>query len=281
MAGDGLAIVAGRGVLPRLLAEDRALSGTPYCVVRLEGTPVDWAGDHPHVDAVLEKPGRLFADLRRAGCGTVTFAGAVTRPNLDPRRFDLTMIRLAPKILGALRGGDDGTLRLIATIFEAEGFTVQAPHALLAGLVMPAGIPTRAEPSPADRDDATRAAAIVAALGAVDTGQGAVVAQGICLGLESIQGTDAMLDFVAATAAPFRPDPSGARGLLYKAPKPGQDWRLDLPAIGPDTVARARAAGLAGIVVEAGGVLVLGRAETIAAADAAGLFLWGREAGSP
>jgi DUF1009 family protein len=67
-------------------------------------------------------------------------------------------------------------------------------------------------------------------------------------------------------------------GLLYKAPKPGQDLRADLPAIGPDTVRGAAAAGLEGIVIEAGGVMVLDRAETVRAADAAGLFLWVRRA---
>jgi UDP-2,3-diacylglucosamine hydrolase len=66
-------------------------------------------------------------------------------------------------------------------------------------------------------------------------------------------------------------------GVLYKGPKPGQDRRLDLPAVGPATAHAAAAAGLAGIAVEAGGTMILGYAETVAAADAAGLFLWGRE----
>ncbi|HHY02544.1 MAG TPA: LpxI family protein, partial [Paracoccus sp.] len=69
---------------------------------------------------------------------------------------------------------------------------------------------------------------------------------------------------------------SGARGVLFKAPKPGQDRRIDLPAIGPDTVAQAARAGLAGIAWQAGGVLLLDREATIAAARAAGLFLWAR-----
>ena len=68
--------------------------------------------------------------------------------------------------------------------------------------------------------------------------------------------------------------------MLFKGPKPGQDRRIDLPAIGPATVAGAAAAGLAGIAVEAGGVMILDRAETIAAADAAGLFLWVRPHGA-
>lgn len=276
--GAGLAVVAGRGALPRLIAEDCARRGRPYRVVAFEGVPLDWAGGHSVVRAVFEKPGRFFADLRAAGCAEVTFAGGMSRPELNPLRFDLTMLRLAPKLLAGLRGGDDRALRLVAEVVEAEGLRLIPAQAILTELLAASGVPTRAQPGEADRADVARAVEIVAALGAADVGQGAVVAQGVCLGLESIQGTDAMLDIVARTGAAFRPDPAGGRGVLYKAPKPGQDWRMDLPAIGPDTMRAAAAAGLAGVAVQAGGVLVLGREETVAAADAAGLFLWGREA---
>jgi DUF1009 family protein len=275
----GLAIVAGRGALPRLIAEDCARRGRPYRVVVFDGVPLDWTAGHPVLPAVFEKPGRLFADLRAAGCGEVAFAGGIRRPELNPLRFDLTALKIAPKLLGALKGGDDKGLRMVAEVFEAEGLRLVPAHALLTDLLAPQGAPTRAQPTEADRADAARAAEIVRAMGGVDVGQAAVVAQGVCLGLESIQGTDAMLAFVAATGGPFRPDRAGARGVLYKAPKPGQDWRLDLPAIGPETMRGVAQAGLAGVVVQAGGVLVLGLGETIAAADAAGVFLWGREAG--
>jgi DUF1009 family protein len=275
---DGLAIVAGRGDLPRLIAEDCARRGRPYRVVVFEGVPLDWLAGHPVLRATFEKPGRLFADLRAAGCRLVTFAGGMARPALRPLRFDLRMLRLAPRLLRGLRAGDDSTLRMIAGVFEAEGFAVRAPHEILPDLLAPAGVLGRVAPGARDREDARRAAEIVAALGAADVGQAAVVAQGICLGLESIQGTDALLDFVARTGAGFRPDPKGPRGVLFKAPKPGQDLRLDLPAIGPGTLERAAAAGLAGVAVQAGGVMILDYAATVAAADAAGLFLWGREA---
>ena len=69
------------------------------------------------------------------------------------------------------------------------------------------------------------------------------------------------------------------RGLLFKAPKPGQERRMDLPAIGPDTVRQAEAAGLKGIVIETGGVMVLDAAEVIRRADEAGMFLWVRQRG--
>jgi DUF1009 family protein len=270
----GLAIVAGRGDLPRLLAEDCAARGRRYRVVVFDGLELSWLAPHPVLRAAYEKPGRLFADLRAAGCGEVTFAGGIARPRLSALRFDWKMLRLAPRLVGGIRSGDDSTLRLVAGIFEAEGFAVRAPQEILPDLVAPAGQLGRHAPSPADRRDADRAAAIVAALGAADVGQGAVVAGGICLGVESIQGTDALLDFVARTPAAVRP---GAPGVLFKAPKPGQDRRMDLPAIGPDTLKRAAAAGLAGVAVETGGVMILDHAAAVAAADAAGLFLWGRE----
>lgn len=272
---DGLAIVAGRGALPRLIAEECARRGRSYLVVAFAGVTLDWAEGHPLVRAMFERPGRLFADLRAAGCRAVTFAGGMARPELNPLRFDLTMLRLGPKVLSGMRGGDDRTLRLVAEVFEAEGLKLVPVQAILTDLLAAPGVASRAQPGPADREDVARAVEIVAAMGAIDAGQAAVVAQGICLGIESIQGTDAMLEFVARTADGFRPDRAGGRGVLYKAPKPGQDWRMDLPAIGPDTMRAAAAAGLAGVAVQAGGVLVLGRLETIAAANAAGLFLWG------
>jgi DUF1009 family protein len=86
-----------------------------------------------------------------------------------------------------------------------------------------------------------------------------------------------MLAGVAQIDPALRPDPALGRGLLYKAAKPGQDRRIDLPAIGPDTVAAVARAGLGGIAFEAGGTILLDRAATIAACEAAGLFLWARD----
>jgi DUF1009 family protein len=62
---------------------------------------------------------------------------------------------------------------------------------------------------------------------------------------------------------------------LVKLVKPGQERRADLPTIGPATIAAAVAAGLQGVAFEAGGTILAEREATIAAADAAGLFLFG------
>ncbi|MGG7644549.1 LpxI family protein [Rhodovulum sp. YNF3179] len=271
-----LAILAGGGALPGQIAAAAEAAGRPVTLVAFAGTTVEAAG-FPVIAARIEKLGALFADLRAAGVTHVVMAGGMRRPALDPAGFDDTFLAVAPRLMAAMQGGDDGLLRVVIAVFEEAGFTVEAPHDLVPALTAAPGFLTATAPGHADRADADRAAEIVQGLGALDIGQGAVVAQGLCLGVETVQGTDAMLRFVAETARGARPNPDGARGVLLKMPKPGQDLRVDMPAIGPETVRGAAAAGLAGIVLAAGRVLVLERDETLAAAEAAGLFVWARD----
>jgi DUF1009 family protein len=116
---------------------------------------------------------------------------------------------------------------------------------------------------------------LVAALGRYDIGQGAIVTDGRIEAIEGAEGTDRMLKRVAE--ARRISDRRQRRGVLVKRPKPGQDLRVDLPAIGPNTVRNADAAGLAGIAVMAGHVLAAERSEMIEIADQCGLFIAGIE----
>ena len=261
----GLAVIAGAGALPGLVLA----ANHGAWMVRIEGVEAQNPGA-PEIAARFEDLGGLFDALRAEGIETVCLAGAMARPALNPMAFDPTMRALAPRLMAAMKGGDDALLRLVVTVFEEEGFAVRGAHELAPGVTAEPGLLAGSPPDRAARDDAHRATAILAALGPVDVGQACVVAGGLCLGIETIQGTDALLAQVAATDPRLR---RGARGVLVKRPKPGQDLRVDMPAIGPDTLARAAEAGLEGVVIAAGGVLLLDRAATLAAAETGGLFL--------
>jgi UDP-2,3-diacylglucosamine hydrolase len=263
------AIIAGRGGLPAALA---AAMDTPF-VAAMEGfTP-----DGVPVDETfrVERLVPFLRGLEDRGITRVVFGGAVTRPRLDPALFDPDTAQLVPQLMAAMQGGDDATLRVVAEIFEGSGLTVVGVQDVAPALVPGPGFLCGGAAAVDDRD-AARACDIVSALGKVDVGQGAVVQQGLCLAVEALPGTDAMLASVAALGA-LRPDAASGRGVFYKAPKEGQDRRMDLPALGPDTVRAARDAGLAGIAWEAGAVICLDQAQMIALADQAGMFLWARE----
>ncbi|HQY44148.1 MAG TPA: UDP-2,3-diacylglucosamine diphosphatase LpxI [Paracoccaceae bacterium] len=269
------AIIAGQGALPGLLVAALEAAGQPLVLAEMEAFPADLSGCTP-VRFRVERLVPFFDHLASLGVTRVCFAGAVRRPRLEPELFDARTATLVPRLLAALQSGDDGALRLVITLFEEFGFEVVGADALAPDLVPGPGL-LAGKITEADEKDAARAATIVAGLGALDLGQGAVVAQGLCLAVESLPGTDAMLEFVACHAALLRPDPAGARGLLYKAPKPGQDRRIDLPTLGPQTVRAAQAAGLGGIVWAAGSVLLLDREAMVREANALGLFLWSRQ----
>ncbi len=234
-------------------------------------------GLNPEVAATPFRLERLipFLDqLNDDGVEKVVFAGAIRRPRLEPELFDPRTMQLVPRIVAAMQTGDDAALREVLAVFEESGLSVVAVDQIVPSLVPQAGI-LAGEPSGADKKDVEAAAQLLAATGHLDIGQGTVVAQGLCMAMEALPGTEAMLDFVSRYRD-LRPNPKGAKGVLYKAPKPGQDRRIDLPTIGPDTVRQAAAADLAGIAWEAGGVILLERDRTIADAEAAGMFLWAR-----
>ncbi|MEC7154160.1 MAG: LpxI family protein, partial [Pseudomonadota bacterium] len=145
---------------------------------------------------------------------------------------------------------------------------------LLSQVVPLRGLLTETKMDP-HRQDMVRAVEIAGRIGALDIGQAAIVARGIVLGVESVEGTDAMLARVGELSEEVRGTPDARAGVLAKIPKPQQDRRIDLPAMGPQTIAGAARAGLAGIVFEADGVLFEAPDACIEQANRAGLFLYG------
>ncbi len=264
------AIIAGQGGLPAALA---AAMDAPF-VAALDGFAPQ--GLVPEEVFRIERLVPFLHALQDRGITQVIFAGAVSRPRLDPAMFDPATAQLVPALMAAMQGGDDATLRAVLAIFVDFGFAIVGVPDVAPALVPQAGFLTARQGMAVDDRDAARACDIVAALGKVDVGQGAVVQQGLCLGVEALAGTDAMLAQVAQLPAGLRPDPARGRGVFYKAPKPGQDMRVDMPTLGPATVTAAAQAGLGGIVWAAGGVICLDQAQMIAIADQAGLFLWAR-----
>ncbi|MDI9409741.1 MAG: UDP-2,3-diacylglucosamine diphosphatase LpxI [Candidatus Pacebacteria bacterium] len=264
-----IGIIAGRGDLPRHIIAALQSSGRDFFVLAIEGQaePATVAGV-AHAWVGLGQVGYGFATLKAAGVGLVVFAGAVKRPSLFSLKLDAKGAALIAKI-GIRSMGDDGLLRAVSDAFEEEGFAMVGADELLKSLVVGEGSLGRFKPDALAMNDLQRGLQVALALGTLDVGQAVVVQQGIVLGVEAIEGTDALID----RATILRRD--GLGGVLVKVMKPGQDRRFDLPTLGPETVSRAAAAGLRGIGFEAGSVIILNQTEAVARADAAGIFLHG------
>lgn len=259
-----LGILACAGKLPVQIAA----AHPEAFVVTLKGIPSEL--EPQSQQHRLEKIGKLFTDLKKNGVTRIVFAGSLARPQFRFPAMDMKMISLAPRVIKALPKGDDALLRTVIAVFEEEGFAVVGAHELLPELVAEEGLSVGPKPGKNDLQDVSRAEDILKGISPLDIGQGCVVAGGQCLGIETAQGTDALLKFVALAPDKLR---RGHKGVFVKAAKQGQDLRIDMPTIGTNTIDAVAAAGLGGIVIEAGRVMLLEREATLAAVKDKGLYL--------
>ena len=274
-SGDRIAIVAGSGRLPVDLVENLAAHGHKPFVVLVRGEASPELASSDQEDLTVENFAGLAPLLKRRGITHVVFAGGISRrPKLGALKPSLALLKFLPRALAALAKGDDGMLRALAAAVEALGVKVVGAHQIAPDLLASEGPMTSTAPQKSDWRDIDAAAAAARAIGVLDIGQGAVAIGGRAIALEGVEGTDGMLERVKELRSHGRLA-AKKRGVLVKCAKPGQELRMDLPSIGPDTVTMAHAAGLAGIGVEADRSLVLDMANVIGEADRLGLFVVG------
>lgn len=266
-----LGILAGGGDLPLELAAAQAETN-PF-ILKLSGfTDRDYSGFETD-EVSIGQIGRMGKLLKQAGCDAVCFAGYVTRPDLKSLKMDARGMLMVPKALAAGRKGDDALIRVVVGEFEGQGFKVVGAQDVLAALAPKSEDDALGIPADGHQEDITKASKIARGIGALDIGQAAVVANGLILAVEAQEGTNAMLERVAELPAELRGQSEQRAGVLAKMPKPIQERRVDLPTVGVDTVERCAAAGLAGLVLEAGGGLILNRTGVAEALDRHGMFL--------
>ena len=270
-----LGIIAGGGLLPCVIAEAAAGRGIELHIVGIRGEAREEIERFPHTWIKWGEVGKLFAALDGNRCRDLVIIGGVTRPDLASVKFDLGAVRNLPFIVSLGMGGDDNVLSRIVRFLENKGYRLHGADDVAPELLAGEGRLGDRAPSAEDRVDIQTGFRVVSALGRLDVGQAAVVANGYVLAVEAAEGTDAMLNRCAELRQLGRAPRGGPTGVLVKAPKPGQEQRVDLPAIGPETVSNAAAAGLAGIAVAAGHVLIAERTATIEATNRLGLFLIG------
>ena len=271
---DRLGLIAGGGDLPIRIVEACRAQGRPVFVIRLSGFADSALQAAGGVDLSLGEFGKCLDALKTAECRSVCLAGKVSRPDFASFKVDLKGVTVLPGIIAAAKQGDDALLRQVLKVFADAGFAVEGADDILGGdETLPSGALGAVWPRDVDRADIDKALRVARAIGDLDIGQGAVVSHGLVLAVEAQEGTDAMLERVAALPADLRG--TAPQGVLAKAPKPIQERKIDLPVIGVRTIELAHAAGLAGVAGQSGDLIVIDKPGVIATADRLGLFVWG------
>ena len=274
-SGPPLAILCGAGAFPLEVAGEARRGGREPFLIGVVGATNSAIEAYPHVWVRMGEVGKLFAALRAHAVAEMVIIGAMARPEFADIRLDWGAVKRAVGLAQLFRRGDNGLLVGLAAIIEREGIRIVGAQDVAPRLLAPLGRFGARAPSPEDEADIALGAGLIDALSSFDAGQGAIVAAGRVLAIEAAEGTDAMLARVAEMRASGRLRFAGQVGVLVKAPKRGQDLRLDMPAIGPKTIEGAAKAQLRGAAVAAGRVLILERDRLAREADAARLFVAG------
>lgn len=265
-----LGIIAGAGNLPAKIIKECQKQKRPFFVLALKGhAEPDLIPDNIECEWVRVGDIKKSIDIcKAAGVQDVLMIGAVKRPSFWELRPDWYGIKFLLKI-GWKALGDDGLLKAVIGRIEELGFKVIGADDILTDSVASKGIYGKVKPSKQALKDIAKGFNIAKILGQADVGQGVIVADGLVLGVEAIEGTDALIERCKSLHR------QKTKGVLVKVKKPNQERRADLPTIGIQTVQNAYKSGLAGIAVEAGGAFVVDKNAVAKLADKYGIFVMG------
>ncbi|MEM7693531.1 MAG: UDP-2,3-diacylglucosamine diphosphatase LpxI [Pseudomonadota bacterium] len=268
-----LAIIAGGGALPWDAA--RAIGPRrEVLVIAIEGEADAAPAGIPAHRFTFGQIGSARKLAHAHGCTEILMLGHITkRPDFKALAPDRETLRLLPRIIKAVVGGDDSIVRRVAALVEAEGFRVVSVAEAVPELLAPKGAVGKHGPDAGQAADIAVGTQFLDAAAPFDVGQAVVVVEGRIIAVEGAEGTDQMLERVTALRAARRFSGKPGRGVLVKRAKVGQDMRSDVPVVGRQTLELTLAAQLGGIAVEAGRTILAQRGEMAALADAKGAFV--------
>ncbi len=253
-----LGIIAGGGSFPSIVAQNAQKQGIPIIGVGFPGdTDPAFAKNCTTFTALkLGQLGRLLKFFGQHQVTHVVMAGPINKPKALDLRPDWRAARLLFRLKTK---GDDTLLRAVGEELEQEGIKLIGPHQFCPDLCAPPGILTQRRPTQQELHDITLGWTMAEHLAPFDIGQCLVLREGIVLAVEAIGGTDAAIRRAGTLG--------GAGAVVVKRPKLTQDTRLDLPAIGPETIRSMIFAQATCLALEAKTTLIFDLDETIALAN--------------
>ena len=263
-----VALIAGQGRYPLLVAESIRRAGVPLRLIAFEEeTPPELYASFAEADRrkiLVGQLGKMLRAIEDFGAGYALMAGQIT-----PRRLfkGLHPDLKATRILFSLkRRNAESIFGAIAKEIEELGVTLLDARCFVEPQLATAGCMTGGR-FPIDREYLDHGIHIARQCAILDIGQGCVVRKGTVLAVEAFEGTDAMI----RRAGEFKTDAA----LYVKTVKARQDFRFDVPVFGSRTLETMREAGISAAALEVDRVIMLDKPQVIAQARSWGISLFG------
>ena len=223
---------------------------------------------NPDLVIRLGGAGTAARECKKRGIRKLMFVGALGHVNLSDIRPDLWSLSVLISVLKHQRGYDSMAVAFTKAL-EKRGYEVVAAQDLAPELTFEKpGIQTKVKPSKSDEHDIERAIQVSHTIGREDIGASVVVDKQV-IAVEAAEGPARMLERVVE----MRKNRRKTGGVFAKMTKPGQDLRIDIPAIGVDTIKAVAAAKLHGIIVNTKTCFIIDKKAVLDAANKAKIFI--------
>ena len=246
-----IGLLCGNGDLPGHLITEITAHKIPLHCVGFEGFTDLFETPSTQSWHKIGHIGEIVQTLKDHHVTHIVMAGSLKRPSLTSLSMDIVGAKWFARLGLSAFGGDDALLSKMIELMENEGFEILSPHTLLPELLHEASILTGKKPCCDALQDIERGKSILQALSPFDVGQAIVVQQGLVLGIEAVEGTEALLKRII----PLKKE--GFGGVLVKLAKEGQSLKVDVPTIGVETAKQVHKAGLVGIAISANTTQIL------------------------
>ena len=211
----------------------------------------------------IGKPGKIFKTFKNENVTDLVMLGKVDKKIIfRPSFFDLRAI----KFFKSLISQEDKTLLLgVINEIEKEGFNVLDQRELLGEVFPKQGVLTQRKPSIEEMEDIKFGIPIAKKLADMEIGQTIVVKNKTVVSVEAIEGTDKALDRGCEL--------SRGKCIAIKVSRTNQDYRYDVPGIGPLTMESLISGGASVLAVEAGRVMIVDQEKVVEMANRAKISL--------
>lgn len=263
-----LGIIAAKGDLSKKLIEYTRREFEIFVVAIYGESDPDLLENIDHIWIKIGEIGKAVDAMKAASVKDVIFVGSLSKPDILNLKVDAMGAKLLAKIAKDKIFGDNKLLSSVTKFLEEQDFNVIGVDAVLKDLVVPAKVFTNLLPNEQDKSDIELAIKVIKALGELDVGQGAIVDNGVVIGVEALEGTDELI----SRCAILKRSKTNS-GVLVKLSKPGQELRMDLPTIGINTIKNIHKAGFKGIIIEANRAIFLDQEEVIDYANEHNLYV--------
>lgn len=216
------------------------------------------------------KVGKIMKTIKAHKIRDVCFVGGIKKPSFSGIKPDFTGLFLLLKLLKLKLKGDDAVLKTIINFVEKKGFSIKSVSEVSPEIIINAGIFTEKKPSSAEEKNYNLGFEILEGISKFDIGQAIVIQEGVVIGIEAVEGTDALIERGGKLKYSSKNPP-----ILIKSAKLNQTLKIDMPVIGLKTIENLAKNGFSGVAVKAGSSIIIEKEACIDFANKHNLFIIG------